>query len=155
MFESRRVSNIPCNLLLRLGFWGGSSSNFYFCPADPPAQCRVGVRVERRSLRRKAVACSSLFSFALPTPSSAQSRRATRVPCSRVTWCRAMYPSVCHLLSFVCCICSTLFFRLNTFPPSGAVSFATFHPGYLSFPCLTPRLADGPREVFRMISPLC
>ena len=56
---------------------------------------------------------------------------------------------------FVCCICSSLFFRLNTFPPRGAVGVATFHPGYLSFPRLTPGHADGPREVFRMTSPLC
>ena len=136
--------------------WGGSSHCcFSFCPAYPPAQCRARVRVKRRYLRRRAIAFSSLFDFALPTPSSAQSRGATRVPCSRVTWYRAMYGSVRHLLSFVCCICSTLLFRLNTSPPSGAVGVATFHPGYLPFPRLTPRLADGPREIFRMTSPLC
>ena len=55
---------------------------------------------------------------------------------------------VSHLFYFV-------FSHLNTFSPSGAVRVATFHPGHLSFPRLTPRLADGPREVFRMTSPLC
>ena len=139
-----------------VGFWGGSSIDFSFCPAEPPSQCRVRVRVKRRYLRRRAVAFLSLFNFALPTPSSAQSRGATRVPCSRVTWYRAMYGSVCHFSYFVCCICSCFFFfRLRTSSPSGAVGVATFHPGYLSFPRLTPRLADGPREVFRMTSPFC
>ena len=57
-----------------MGLWGGSSINFSFCPAEPPAQCRVRVRVKRRYLRRRAVAFSSMFNFALPTPSSAQSR---------------------------------------------------------------------------------
>ena len=51
------------------------------------------------------------------------------------------------------CVSSLLFwvldlfyfvFRLYTFPPRGAVGVATFHPRYLSFPCLTPRHADGP-----------
>ena len=128
---------------------------FSFYPAEPRAQCRVRVRVKRRYLRRRAVAFSSLFNSALPKPSSAQSRGATRVPCSRVTWYRAMYGSVCYLISFVCCICSTLFFSTKHFPARGAVGVATFHPGYLSFPRLTPRLADGPQEVFRKTSPLC
>ena len=51
--------------------------------------------------------------LALPTPSSAQSRGATRVPCSRVTRYRAMCGSVCPFLSFMCCICSTLFFFIR------------------------------------------
>ena len=69
-------------------------------------------------LKRRAVAFSPLFNFALPTPFSARSRGETRVPCSRVTWYRAMYGSVCHILSFVCCcICSTLF-STKHFPPS-------------------------------------
>ena len=126
-----------------------------FFPAEPLAQCRARVRVKRRYLTRSAVAFSSLFNFALPTSSPAQSRGATRVPCSRVTWYRAMYESVCHLLSFCVLFCSTLIFRLNTSPPRGAVGVATFHPGYLSFPRLTPRHADGPQKVFRMTSPLC
>ena len=97
-----------------------------------------------------------LSPIALPTPSSAQSRGATRVPCSRVTWSRAMYGPVCHIFIFLCVVFVLLcFFRLNTSPPSGAVGVATSHPGYLSFPRLTPRHADGPREVFRMTSPLC
>ena len=83
-----------------------------------------------------------LFNFALPTPSSAQGRGATIVP--------VCVPSSC----FVCCIYSLLCFfsRLNTFSPIGAVGVDTFHPGCTSFPRLTPRLADGPREVFRMTS---
>ena len=138
-----------------VGFWGGSSINFSFCPAESPAQCRVSVRVKRRYLRRRAVVFLPVFNFALPTTSSAQSRGTTWVPCSRLTWYIAMYGFVCHILSFVCCICSTLFFRLSTSPPRGAVGVATFHPWYLSFPRLTPRLADDPREVFCMTSPLC
>ena len=66
-----------------------------------------------------------------------------------------MFGSVSHLLSFVCCTCSTLFFRLNIYPPSAAVGVDTFHPGYLTSPRLTPRHADGPWEVFGMTSPLC
>ena len=82
----------------------------FFCPPDPPAQCRARVRVKRRYLRRRTVAFSSLFNFALPTPSSAQSRGATVVPCSRVTGYRAMHGPVCHLfIIFVCCICSSFF----------------------------------------------
>ena len=135
--------------------FGAVLSFFFFCPDEPPAHCRARVRIKRRYLRRRAVAFSSLFNFALPTASLAQSRGATRVPCSRVTWYRAMYGSVCYLSFFVCCICSTLVFRLNTSPLRGAVGVATFHPGYLSFPRLTPRHADGPREVFCMTSSLC
>ena len=59
------------------------------------------------------------------------------------------------ILSFCVLYLFYLLFRLNTSPPRGAVSVATFHPGYLSFPGLTPRHADGPREAFRMTSPLC
>ena len=124
---------------------------FSFYPAESSPQCRVRVREERRYLRRRAVAISSSFNFALPTPSSAQSRGTTRVSCSRTTWYRAIYGSSCHL--FGCCICSTLFFRLDTSPPSGAVRVATFHPGHLSFPRLTPRLVDGPREFFALFIP--
>ena len=117
-----------------------------FCPAEHPDQCRTRDRVKRRYVRRRAVAFSSLINFALPTPSSAQSRRATRVPGSRVTWYRAMYGSVCHILSFVwyCTFCS----RLNTSPPSRAVGVATFHPGYLSFPRLTPPPCQWPAGDF-------
>ena len=64
---------------------------------------------------------------------------------------RPVYGSVCHLLCFARCICSDFFFfffRLKPFSPSGAAGVDTFHPGYSSFPRLTPRLADGPREVF-------
>ena len=138
-----------------VGFWGGLSIIFSFCPAEPPAQCRDRVRVKRLYLRRRAVVFLSLFNFALPTFSSAQSRGATRVPRSRVRWYKAMYESVCHLSSFVRCINSTLFFRLNTPLPRGAVRVAIFHPGYLSFLRLTPRHAHDPREVFCMTSPLC
>ena len=152
---SLRLCVVRSVLRVFVGFWGGSSINFSFCPAEPPAQCRVRVRVKRRYLKRRAVAFSSLFNFALPSPSSAQSQGATRVPCSRVTWYRAMYGSVCHLLCFVCCIVLLCFFRLNTSSPSRAEDVATFHPGYLSFPRLTPRLANGPREVFRITFPLC
>ena len=116
-----------------------------FCPAEPPTQCRARVRVKRCHLGRRAVAFLSLFNFALPTPSSAQSRGATRVPCSRVTW------------SFIFCVLYLFYFISSTkhFSPRGAVGIATFYPGYLSFPRLTPRRADGPWEVFRMTSPLC
>ena len=67
------------------------------------------------------------------------------------------YVRVC-VSSFMFCVLYLfyfVFFRLNTSSPSGAVGVATFHPGYLSFPRRTPRLADGPQEVFRMTSPLC
>ena len=69
-------------------------------------------------------------------------------------WYRAMCGPVCHLLFSCVLYCSTLFFRLNTSPPRRAVGVATFHREYLSFPRLTPRHADGPREVFGMIFPL-
>ena len=103
-----------------------------------------------------AVAFSSLFNFALPTPSSTQSRGATRVPCSRVTWYRAIYGHVCHLYFF--CVLYLIYFVSFVkffFFPREDVSAVTFHPGYSSFLGLTPRQADGPREVFHMNSPLC
>ena len=112
------------------------------CSAEPPAQCRAKVRIKRRYVKRRTAAFSSLFSFALPTPSSAQSRGATGVPCSRVTLYRDMYRPVCNLFC-VCCSFSTLCFRLDTYPPHGVVGAATFHPGYLLFLCLNPRHADG------------
>ena len=61
------------------------------------------------------------------------------------------------VIFYVLCVVFVLlcFFRLNTSTPSGAVGVDTFHPGYSSFPRLTPRLADGPRKVFRMTFPLC
>ena len=130
-FESLSLGCSKCFESFRRVLGRFFPSFFSACPTEPPAQCRARVRVKRRYLRRRAVAFSSLFNFALPTPSSAKSRGATRVPCSRVTWYRAMYGSVCHLLHFVCIICSTLLFRLNTSPPSGAVGVATFHPAGL------------------------
>ena len=80
-----------------LGPVSGRLFPFTLRSAEPAAQSRARVRVKRRYLRRRAVASSSFFNFALPTPSSAQSRGATRVHCSRVTWYRAMYGPVCHL----------------------------------------------------------
>ena len=67
------------------------------------------------------------------------------------------YVRVCVSSFMFCVLClfCFVFCRLNTSSPSGAVGVATFHPGYLSFPRLTPRLADGPREIFGMTSPLC
>ena len=56
-----------------------------------------------------------------------------------------IYGPVCHLIFFVSVL---LCFRINTSPARGAVGDATFHPGYPSFPRLTSRHADGPREVF-------
>ena len=92
-----------------------------------------------------AIARSRAREGPLPTPSSAQSRGGTRVPCSRVTWYRAMYGSVCHVLSF--CVLHLFYFGFSAqhfLPPSrGCVGVATFHLGYLSFPRLTPRHADG------------
>ena len=148
-FESSSLGCLWCSESLGLVL-GRFFPFFSFCPAEPPAQCRARVRVKRRYLRRRAVASSSLFSFALPTPSSVQSWGATRVPCSRVTWYRAMYGPVCNLL-FYCCVLYMLYFVFSAkhFSLSrGAVGAATFHPGYLSFLRLTPRHADGPRELF-------
>ena len=68
------------------------------------------------------------------------------------------YVRVCvsyFILSCVLYLLYFFFFRPYISPPRGAVGVATFHPGYLSFPRLTPRHAAGPREVFRMTSPLC
>ena len=111
-FESLSLGCLWCSE--SLGLILGRLFPFFFRPAKPPAQCRARVRVKRRYLRRRTIAFSSLFNFALPTPSLAQSRGATRVPRSRVTWYRAMYGPVCYLLLlFVCYICSTLFFRLK------------------------------------------
>ena len=64
------------------------------------------------------------------------------------------FAGLCVILYHSCVVLVLLcFFRMNTSPPRVAVSVATFHPGYLSFLRLTPRLADGPQEVFRMTSP--
>ena len=157
---------------------------FFVLPNPLLSEFRARVRVKRRYLRHRPFASSSLFNLSLPTSSSAQSRGATRVPCSRVMWYRAMSGPAFHLLFFVYRICFTyrdnlfagnvamygpvchlllfcvlhLFyfvFRLNTPPRRGAVGAATFHPGYLSFLRLTLRHADGRREVFRMTCSLC
>ena len=63
--------------------------------------------------------------------------------------CESSFIFRCVVFGLLC------FFQLNAFPPRGAVCAATFHPGYLSLLRLTPRHADGPREIFRMTSPLC
>ena len=66
------------------------------------------------------------------------------------------YVRVC-VSYFIFCVLYLFCFVFSTkhFPPKRAVGVATFHPGYLSFPRLTPRHTDGPREVFCMTSPLC
>ena len=117
-FESLSSGCLCCSESLGLISGRFFPFSFSFCPAQPPAQCQARVRVKRRSLRHRAVAFWSLFNFALPTLSSAQSRGATGLPYLRVTWYTTMYGPACHLLFFVCCICSTLFFRLSTSPPS-------------------------------------
>ena len=148
-FESLPLGCLWCSASLGLVL-GRFFHHFYSCPTEPPAQCRDRVRVKRRYLKRRTVAFSSLFNFALPKPSSAQSR-GTLFACNVVQG----YVRAC-VSSFFCLLyCSTLIFRLNTSPPRGAVDAPTFHPGYLSFLRLTPRHADGPREVFRMTSLLC
>ena len=141
-----------CSESLGAGF--GAALPFLFRPAEHPAQCPARDRVKRGYLRRRTVAFSSLFNFALPTPSLAQSRGATRVPCSRVTWYRAMYGPVCHLFFFCALYLFYFVFPAEYFPPRGAVSGATFHAGCLWFRRQTPRHADGRREVFRMTFPL-
>ena len=90
---------------------------FCFRPANPPVQCRARFRVTRRYLRRRTVAFSSLFKFVLPTPSSAQSRGATRVACSRVTWYRAKCTGLC-VIFFLCVLYLFYFFSSKHFPPS-------------------------------------
>ena len=67
------------------------------------------------------------------------------------------YVRVCASSFFVLCVLYSFYIRFSPkqFPPSGAVDVATFHPGYLLLPRLTARHADGPREAFRMTSPLC
>ena len=144
--------------LLRVfvGFWGGSFFFFFRYVLRNP--CLVQGQGSGKTPLSEAQGCRHfiMFNFPLPTPFSAQSQGATRVPCSRVTWYRAMYWSVCHLSYFVCCIRSTLFCFGYPLPRSRRCRCgATFPPECLSFPRLTPRLADGPREVFRMTSPLC
>ena len=52
------------------------------------------------------------------------------------------------VLSFIFFVLYLFYFvRLNTSPPYGAVGDGTFHSGNLSFPHLTSRHANGPREV--------
>ena len=66
------------------------------------------------------------------------------------------YVRVCvSYFIFMCVAFVLVCFSAKHFPPRGAVGVATFHPGYLSCSRLTPRHADGPREVFRLTSPLC
>ena len=91
--------------------WNTSSgSEFPFPPKNI-----LGVKYRARLLK----SLHFFFFFALPKPSSAQSRGATRVPCLRVTWYRAMYGSVFHLTYIVCCICSTWLFSSTHLPPRG------------------------------------
>ena len=55
---------------------------------------------------------------------------------------------------FLCVVFALLYFQLNIFQPRGAVGDATFRTEYLSFPRLTSRYANDPREGFGMTSPL-
>ena len=120
-FESLSLSCSWCSESLGLVSERFFPLFFCICPAEPPAQCWARVRVKRRNLRRRAVAFSSLFHFALPTTSSAQSRGATRAPCSRVTWYMGRYGPLCH--SFFSCVAFVLFcFFGETLPPSRGCS---------------------------------
>ena len=125
-------------------------------PAPPPPPLSVGPGSGKsgRYLRHTTAGFSCLFKFALPTPSSAQSRRLTRVPCSRITW----YGAIGHCVLFFWFWCVSYlfyFFRLNTSPTRGAVGDVTFHSGYISFPHPTPPpYPSGPRKALGMISPL-
>ena len=75
--------------------------------------------MKRRYLRRRTVPFSSLFHFALPTPSSAQIRggdQGTLFACNVVQgYVRACVSSYI----FVCCIWSTLFFGETLSPLAG------------------------------------
>ena len=53
--------------------WGGSY-HICFSFADPPAQCLASVWIIWSHLRHRTIGFSCLFIFALPTPSSAESR---------------------------------------------------------------------------------
>ena len=101
-----------------LGLVLGRFFHFLFVLRNPLLRIRARARVKRRYLRRRTVAFSSLFNFALPTPFSAQSRGATKVPCSRVTWYRAMYGPVCHLLFFCVLYLFYFVFSAKHFPLS-------------------------------------
>ena len=67
-----------------------------------------------------------------------------------------MYRLVCYILFFIFGVefVRSLVLHLNTNPPRGVVSSATFYPGYLSFFRLIARHADGPLDVFRRTFPL-
>ena len=149
---------VVCGILRVLFWFWGRYFQFFFRPAEPPARCRARVRVKRRYLRhRTAVAFSSIVQFrpadALlsPEPGGDQGTLLARnVVQGYVRAC------VSSFFYFVRVVFDLLFFRLNSPPPRGAVGDATFfHPGYLSFPRLTPRHADSPRDVFGLTSPLC
>ena len=118
-FESLSSGCSPCPAIVGLVLGLFFLFSFFIFSCRTPDQCRARVRKNHRYLRRRVVACSSLFNFALPMLTSAQSRRAIRVPCSRVTWYSAICGPVCHLLYFPCCFFSTLIFRLNTSPLAG------------------------------------
>ena len=133
-------------------FWGGYFHFFSFRLAEPPAQCQGSGKTplsEAQGFRFFVIAqfrpADALFS---PEPGGDQG---TLFACNVVQgYVRACESS---FIFFVRCICSILFFRLNTPPSRGAVGVATFHPEYLSNPRLTHN-ADGPWEFFGMISPL-
>ena len=105
---------------------------FSFCPAEPPAQCRVRVRVKRRYLRRRAVVfCHCSISPCRRPPQSRAGRR-------------PVYGSVCLLLCFVCCIVEMIFYALGCMQ-------ATFFTTYV----LSSSWASLAVEVMQIFPLLC
>ena len=138
-----------------VGFWGGSSYLFLFfscrIPFLKPGQGSGTTPLSEAQSGRFFVIVQFCPANALLSP-EARGDQGTLFARNVVQG----YVRVCvSYFIFLRCVYSTLFCCLNTFPRSGAVGVATFHPGYLAFPRLTTRLADAPWQVFRLTSPFC
>ena len=106
-------------VVFRAFFFTGCAFFFVLSSAGtpPPNRCRARIRLfAPRSLRPRTDGFSCLFNFALPTPSSAQSRGASRVHCLRITWYMAF-----------------LTFLLSSFRTSRGHRCRPFFPSVLAF----------------------
>ena len=110
-------------------------TSFSRSPAGTPPLCAgPGSGCSRRYLRRRTAVFSCLSNFALLTPSSAQSRGATGEPCSRTTWYRAIYVTVCYLIFFCVLYLFYLFRPFKTLLPlAGLEEVSPSIPGICRF----------------------
>ena len=96
-----------------VGFWRGYSHCFFVLPCRTP--CSVPGLGSGITQLSEAQGCR-FFVLVQFRPADALLSPKPRVPCLRLTWHRAMYGSVCHLLS-LCVVFVPPCFFVSTLPP--------------------------------------